>query len=353
MAAANDLPVVLRTYALAVAAGFAASRTGMPLPWMLGPFFCISFLSVAGVTARVIPMGRELAQVAIGLAIGIRFTLPMLVATASLVPAMILSTLYIMAFTLVAAYLFKAIAKVDSVTAFFATAAGGVADMAHVSERFGGEPSSVAIVHAMRVSCVVAIVPLAVTLFAQPGDAVFNTATGAGTYWTLTAGMIFAWFVALALKPTPLPNPWLVGPIFAGLLIGLTGIFEISVPAPVIVLAQIMLGTWLGALFKREMIAKLPRVSAAAVAIALFMLFCAAAGSLVLSAATDLPYSTSFLSLAPAAITEMVLTAKLMHLDAEIVSAFHIVRIAIISSTILLVFRFYSHITGGPNGPRI
>jgi hypothetical protein len=42
-----------------------------------------------------------------------------------------------------------------------------------------------------------------------------------------------------------------------------------------------------------------------------------------------------------------------MHLDAETVTAFHIMRIAIVCSTVLLVFKLYNHLTGATHGSRI
>lgn len=347
--------MLVMTYAIATAAGYLTSRTALPLPWMLGPFFTIAVLSLMGMPKRLAPWGRELSQVTIGLAIGLRFTMPMLISVASMIPAMIVSTLYVIAFTMLAALIFKVLANVDRVTAFFATAAGGVADMAHVSQQFGGTPSSVAIVHAMRVSGVVAILPIAVVLIGEPGQnaAAQDVIQGGSGYLALAAGLAFAVLVAFTLKLTPLPNPWLVGAIFGGMVIGLSGLFAVVVPAWAIIIAQLLLGSWLGAQFQRDKLAQLPRVTAAAVAISLFMIVCAAFGAFVLSGLGGLPYSTSFLALAPAAVTEMVLTAKLMNLDAEMVGAFHIVRIAIVSSTVLFVFRIYMNLTGGANGPRI
>src|SRR5690606_39248519 len=133
---------------------------------------------------------------------------------------------------------------------------------------------------------------------------------------------------ARLLKPTPLPNPWLVGPILAGIILGVSGLLLVNVPPIVIAAAQVMLGAWLGCQFRRDLLAALPRVTAAAVFIALFMIGCAALGSFALSFVSGLPFTTSFLSLAPAAITEMVLTAQVMQLEAEIVTAFHVMRIA-------------------------
>ncbi|MCT7376763.1 AbrB family transcriptional regulator [Chelativorans salis] len=345
--------LVVLTYAAAVLAGAAASFVNMPLPWMLGPFFVLAAFSVAGFEFALVPLGRELGQVAIGLAVGLRFTPAVLAATASLLPAMIGATLYVIAFTMLAAFLFKPLARVDDVTAFFATAAGGVADMATVAKERGGAPGSVAVVHAMRVSGVVALVPFLVVLFGRPGGAPETAASGSSNLLLVLLALALGFLTARLLKPTPLPNPWLVGPIFTGIVIGVSGLFEVGIPSLLIVIAQIVLGTWLGCQFRRNLLSALPRVTSAAIVTSLFMIGCAALGALVLTAATGLPFTTSFLSLAPAAVTEMVLTAQVMHLEAEIVTAFHVMRIAVVSSTVLLVFRLYSTLRGGRVGPSL
>jgi membrane AbrB-like protein len=340
------------TYGIATVAGVAATFVHMPLPFMLGPFFVLAALSVFGFESALVPMGRELGQVAIGVAVGMRFTPAVLSTMVGLLPAMVAGTLYVILFTMVAAFLFKPLAKVDNVTAFFATAAGGVADMATVAKEYGGAAGSVAVVHALRVSGVVAIVPFLVVVFGEQGNA--PDTVSAGSNWLLVIlSLALGYLMARLLKPTPLPNPWLVGPILMGIIIGVLGLYSVSIPSGIIIVAQIMLGTWLGCQFRRELLAALPRVTFAAVFVSIFMIGCAALGALVLTATTGLPYTTSFLSLAPAAVTEMVLTAQVMHLEAEVVTAFHVLRIAVVSSTVLLVFRIYLKLKGGSGGPSL
>jgi hypothetical protein len=341
-------------YAAAVAGGFVARQLAVPLPWMLGPFFVCGVLSAYGVRLAFMPMGREFAQMAVGLAVGLRFTPATLVATASLLPVMLLGTLYIMLFTFLAALIFRPLAGVDRTTAFFATAAGGVADMAIVARARGGDSSAVALVHALRVSTVVAIVPVLVITFGAPGSAP-DTSAGGEELNLLLLGLVLvaAYIAARLLKHTPLPNPWLVGPMLLGVVLGASGLLSLAVPPIMIIIAQVALGTWLGCQFKREVLLSVPRVAVAGLAVSLFMILAAVLGAFVMAATTDLPITTSFLSLAPAAVTEMVITAKVMHLDAEIVTAFHIMRVVIICSTVLLVFKIYSHLTGAPHGSGI
>ncbi len=342
---------LVRTYAIAAVAGAAATQINIPLPWMLGPFFVWAAIALIGPRPQLLPMGRELAQVAIGVVVGMRFTLPILLATAGLLPAIFLGTVYMIVVTTLAAALLAWLARLDHVTAFFATAAGGVADMAAVAKTYGGQSQAVAVVHALRYSLVVAIVPFAVFFFGTHGEAldIIAEETG-GSILLVPVALALGYLGARALKPTPLPNPWLVGPIFVGVALGLSGVFDVYFPPIIVIVAQIALGTWLGAQINRAQMTALPRVTAAGMVIAGFMIAGAALGAVVTAQATGLPFAIAFLGLAPASITEMVLTAKAMNLEAEAVIAFHILRIALVSSTVLIVFKLYLKLRGASLG---
>jgi hypothetical protein len=344
---------MLATYAVALAAGAVAGWLRIPLPWMLGPFFLCGALSLAGFSLKIMPGGRELAQISIGLAVGMRFTPQILAATLALLPAMVAATIYMILVTTAASFVFRWLARVDATTAFFATAAGGVADMAVVAEQRGGMLSAVAITHALRMSSVVAIIPILVVALGTPGVAEVRSPDASGHPALVALALALAAAFAWSLKASPLPNPWMVGPIILGIVLSVSGVLAVYVPNIIIVIAQVALGTWLGCQFKRELILKLPRIALSGAAASLFMIAGAAAGAVGLWAVTGLPVTTGFLSLAPAAITEMVITAQVMHLDAEFVTAFHVLRIAIVSLTILLVYSLYLRLTELIDGPRI
>jgi membrane AbrB-like protein len=338
------LAVLALTYAIASLAGYAATLVRMPLPWMLGPFFVCGALTLIGFRLGVVPGGREIGQVTVGFSVGMKFTADVLLATAVLLPAMILATLYVVACTTIAALLLRRLAGVDETTAFFATSAGGVADMSVVAEARGGEPASVAIVHALRMSMTVAVVPFLIVGLGEQGTAVDHLPSASDNPLRLMLALGLALLFARLLKATPLPNPWMVGAILFGLALALTGHLLVRVPAIVIVIAQILMGAWLGCQFKREIFAALPRVAMSGFITSLMLIALAGLGAFVLARTTGLPITTSFLALAPAGITEMVITAKVMHLEAEYVTAFHVMRIAVVSTTVLGVFWLYQRL---------
>lgn len=333
------------TYGVALLAGAAAAAVGMPLPWMLGPFFACGVISALGARLASVPLGRELGQMAVGLAVGMRCTPATLLATLSLAPAMLGATVYVVAYTMLGAMLFRPLAGCSPSTAFFATAAGGVADMAVVAKDKGADAASVAIVHALRVSCTVAIVPLLAVSYGQGGTAPAPV-PGDASLLLLPLLILAAFGTVWLLKHTPLPNPWLIGPMFLSIAVGASGLARITIPPLLIVLAQLLIGAWLGTRFRREVLVTLPRVALAGIVVALFMIVAAFAGAELLALATGLPLTTAFLALAPAAVTEMVITAKAMHLDAEIVTAFHVMRIFLVCSTVLAAFRLYNLLRG-------
>lgn len=339
------------TLSIAALAGALASVIRMPLPWMLGPLFAVGAASLIGYRMEHVPMGREFGQVAIGLAVGMRFTPAVLATALSLLPHMAVATIFVIVVTSLGAVLHAVLAGIDKDTAFFATAAGGMADMAVVAQERGGDPVAVSVTHAIRVAVVVTTVPFLVFAFGSPGTAADPGYAASDNLLILALSLALAYGAALLMRHTPFPNPWLVGPIFLGTALGASGLLLVEVPWLLIVLAQIVIGIWLGCRFRREVIARLPRVALSGLAVSLCMVAAAAGGAALLAGSSGLPYTTSFLALAPAAVTEMVITAQAMNIDAQIVTAFHVMRIAVVSSTILLVFALFRKVMGCRHGP--
>jgi uncharacterized protein len=265
---------------------------------------------------------------------------------------MVVATLYVILVTTVAAFLLRPLGRVDKRTAFFATAAAGMADMAIVARERGGDADAVAVVHAIRVAAVVFVVPLLVFALGDSGGIVTPDPIASANPVGLLVLLGLSVAAAFLVKPFGIPNPWLVGPLFLGVAAAATGLSSVAVPNILIVLAQLMIGIALGSRFQRSLILRLPRVVMAAVVVAALLIAAAAGGGGVLSWATGLPFATSFLAVAPAGVTEMVLTAKVMHLDTASVTAFHVMRIAVIAATILVTFGLYEHVERWIDGSR-
>jgi membrane AbrB-like protein len=343
---------VATALALGLVGGIVAWWLRVPLAWMIGPMVATAAASVTGARLLQIPGGRQLGQAIVGLAIGLRMTPAVLAGTTALAPAIVVATIGVIAVTTAAAFLLRPLGRVDARTAFFATAAAGMADMALVARRHGGDADAVATVHAIRVFVVVLVVPVLVVGFGTGGS--IEEAPVAGAHPAAWLAMLpGAVLCAYALTPLGFPNPWLVGPMFGAAGFAALAPFPVAVPWGALVAAQLAIGIALGVRFRRESLARLPRVAFAGLAIALLLVAAAAAGGAMLAAATGLPFAAAFLAVAPAGITEMVLTAKIMRLDATAVTAFQIVRIAVIAATILPMFKLYAVIARRTSGSQV
>lgn len=63
------------------------------------------------------------------------------------------------------------------------------------------------------------------------------------------------------MRRTALPDPWLVAPMIIELILSVTSILTIKVPPLLIIVAQLLIGDWLGYQFRPEVLVRLPRVA--------------------------------------------------------------------------------------------
>lgn len=332
-----------------LASGWMAVRLAVPLPWMLGPLVGCGVAGVLGVRVLEVPATRRLGQAVIGVAIGIRMTPPVLANIVGLLPAIIAAALGVAGLSMAAAHALRVVGRVDARTAFFACAPAGMAEMAGISRRFGGDPEAVSIVHAIRVAGVVLLVPVIAIAVGHAGTVVEGPPTSASP-WLLLPILGLGFLVAHLLTRTSVPNGWLLGPLFIAAVVA--GVLPAAPgpPGPLMVFAQLAIGVALGCRFRREGILRLPRVALGGLMVTAFFVIMAVAGGGALALLGVLPFATAFLSVAPAGLTEMVLTAKGMQLDPTVVTAFHVVRIAFITAAVSPLFRLYLRLS--PSGLR-
>lgn len=332
-------------FLIGIAGALAAKIAAIPLPYLLGPLLACGGASIMGAPIAALPYGRELGQAAVGLAIGLRFVPIVMIAIIKLLPLMLLSTLLMIAATMVAALMLHKLANIDRRTAFFATAAAGLAEMAVVAHQRNADSDTVAVVHLIRVAPIVTTVPFLVTFFGEDGGIQPVQILLRGEALPLIGLFLAGVIAAFLVRRWKLPNTWLLIPAVIGGTASGFGFGPFAVPSVIITIAQIVIGIWLGCRFRRALLGRLWRVTMSALITTAFLLIVAAAIALALSAMTGLSFVTSLLAVAPAGVTEMALTATAMHLDATAVTAFQITRIAVVMTTILFTLRLFETIS--------
>lgn len=124
-------PAVAACFALAVAVmTWLAPRLRLPTPYMLGPLIAVASLSVAGLQAPPLPQfAIVIAQILVGAHMGATTRLSSLSNWKKLLPYSLLSGVGIVLFSLLIGRFLKLWLPVSFVTAFLATAPGGMTEM--------------------------------------------------------------------------------------------------------------------------------------------------------------------------------------------------------------------------------
>lgn len=332
------------TVLASIAAGACLHLAGAPLPWMIGPLLTFAASNIMHANVQVPRQVRFAGQWVVGAALGLYFTAPVVERLLNLSGWILLATVLSLGAGLVASQLLIRIGHVDPVTAFFAGTVGGAAEMANQAERFGARVDQVAASQVTRVLLVVLLLPLGFKLSGLHGNDLYHVVSvplrPLGLIWLLAAGL-FVGAIAAWLR---VPNGWLFGPLVLSAALTASGHAPSSVPAWLVNLGQWLIGCSLGARFTPDFFRGSPRFLLAVLVSGIALIVLCIATGVLISMLADIPWPTMVLATAPGGIAEMGLTAKLLQSGVPVVTAFHIIRLAVVVSTVGPGFRLLRHL---------
>ena len=306
---------------------------------MIGPLVVIAGLSAFGFRTAVPLVSRQVGQIVLGTAIGLHFT-PVVAAFVARYTFYICgAALVSMLFGGVLSLLLARTSSIGRSTAFFASMPGGVAEMAVLAERYGGETGLVALAQSIRVMFIVIVVPLALGFLGVTGTDIDMSATTPFDPFKLgvmLCGSVVAGFV---LAKGRVMNAWLIGPLAVGVLIAVNQWPHSQVPRLFINAGQVLIGASLGLRFRRELITRLGRfIPSALLNTALLVLFSVGFAALIADL-TGLQTGNLVLALAPGGVAEMSITAQVLQLAVPLVTAFHVTRMVFVVLLSAPIFR--------------
>ena len=330
------------TLAAGVAGGFAAGYVHLPLPWLLGALLATMTLSLAGAPVRLIPWGRPAGTLVVGASTGLQFTAAVVAKLVALSPLIIAAAFVSTMVGAVGGLLYMRLTGVDRTTAFFATVPGGVVETLNVAPQYGGQVEPIMVAQTTRVALIVLLAPFLVTSFA--GGATQNPLAGVPLVplLPLVALVAVSALVAALLARTRSPNAWLMAPLLIAAAAGNLGWIEGRMPALLLIAAQVVIGSALGAQFRPEFLTRLFPLLWASCRVVLFAAGAMALFGFAIAQLMGYPPPTMVLATAPAGIAEMVLTGKLLGLDSTMIAGFQLMRIVIVliwCRTALVLFR--------------
>jgi membrane AbrB-like protein len=343
---------LVRTFVPALALAFCAAQLCIfldtPLPWMIGPLFSTAIACMLGARLAAPVQAREAGQWAIGTALGLYFSAPVLAALARNLGWIALAVSFAVCLGMLAGALLRRLSGSDDATAFFAMAVGGASEMAVQAERHGAVVERVAAAHSLRIMMVVGSIPFAVRWIAAHG-----WGEGLDPYVPLAgrvdvAGLcvliVLTSCAALALKRLRLPNAWVIGPLIVAIMLTAAGVQLSRLPEWMIRTGQLFIGVSLGTRFTPRFVHTAPRYLASVAACTCVTLLLAGLFAFCVAAITGLHPGTMVLATSPGGIAEMALTARVLHLGVPVVTAFHVARMVVVVLGIGPLYRAWARI---------
>src|SRR5262247_4293173 len=265
------------TLAAGVVGGFAARYVHLPLPWLLGALFTTMALSLAGAPVRLIPRGRPVGTVVVGASTGLQFTATVVAKLVTLLPLIITAAFISTIVGAIGGLIYMRLTGIDRVTAFFATVPGGVVETTTIAPQYGGHLEPIMVAQTTRVALIVVFAPFLVISFAGSGARNAFLATSVLPWLPILGLILVSGVIATLLSRTRSPNAWLMAPLFIAAAASHLGWIEGRMPDVLLIAAQVLIGSALGAQFRPEFLTRLFRLLWASCLVVLF-----AAGSMAL-----------------------------------------------------------------------
>ena len=329
-----------RTLAAGVAGGALFAWLDLPLAWMLGAMVATTAASLGGAKLYIPSPMRSTMIAILGVLLGASFT-PEVLDKAREWPLTIGCLLLYLGFLVGILFLyFRRIVGLDTPTAYFSAAPGGLSEMVVTGAAMGGDDRTIALIHASRVLLVV----LAIPFWFRFMTGVAPAPSAMGPSIAAVEGIDLAVLTACAIagvatgRLVRLPAYRLSGPMLASAVVHATGLSASVPPWELVAVAQIVMGSAIGARFSGVPVRRVLGLMATALVSTVLMLAATVSFALALAPLTGIDWRPIVLAYAPGGLAEMSLIALSLGIETAFVATHHVIRIGLIVMAAPLVF---------------
>ena len=337
---------------LGVLGGAGFTVLGLPLPWLLGALAATTAASLLGLELRV-PEGLRRPMIAVlGAMLGTTFTPDRLDGALGWLPTLGALPIYVVLVGCVIFAYLRRFSAIDPTSAFFAATPGGLSEMIALSDQLGGDQRFVSLVHGARLLFIVATIPFLAWLsgHAPPARTLsLSLSVDAPGLAVLAALAGLGYLLARRLR---VPAATFVGPLLGSAVGHLAGWIEIAPPYLLMALAQLVIGSSVGARFSGTPVYLIGQTLVLGAGATLIMLLITLVFGGALNFLTGYALILLLLAFIPGGFTEMSLIALAMGVDPAFVVTHHSVRVFLVVLIALPAFAWLKR-TGrlGPSPP--
>ena len=325
----------LATIAVGAAGGAAFFTLNLPLPWMLGSLAASALVAQATRFRPELPQSwRGLAMVAIGTMLGTGFTPDVVAGAGGWVLSLIVMSLLSASFFLLAYAAFRRWGNMSRQTALFAAALGGLSVVTMLAEDYGAESNRVVLCHTARLVVLLISAPLVIQWLsgihlADANRAVFHApeALDPLRHGLLVLVAVLSWLVARRLR---LPSGMLMLPLLSSAVLHATGLLTVHVPPLMSMLAQVVIGSGVGARFGQYSLRQIAHDGWLAGLVGIGLAGGSLAGAALVAPLLGEDVAPLFLAYLPGGAPELGVVALALMIDPAMVAAHHVLRVFLI-----------------------
>lgn len=330
---------MLMCVSLGAIGGTIAHLLHTPMPWMIGSLlinaaWVLLFPSRINQPVFYPDWFRRSFITVIAVMIGGTFTPALVGSVVQWWPSMLGMLAFALMSQAIVYTVFRRFAHLDKPTAFFAASPGGLIESMALGEQAGGDERLIALLHFVRLTLIVILVPVGFTIWTghSVGSAAGQSFAAPGATLTaldivmLIASGVVGFYVGRWLR---IPAAVVVGPLLLSGVLHVTGATEGQVPMWVGSIAQVFMGSGIGARFaglRRNVVLRAMGLCLCTVSV---MMTLAIGFSILLSPMVDVPPAVITLAFAPAGLVEMSLIALTLGANPVFVTLHHVVRLLV------------------------
>jgi len=328
---------------------FVALR--LPAAFLIGPMIAAVVLSISGATVTLPKWPLIAAQAVVGAMIAGSFPPAAFAEMVRDWPLILFGTLATVVASMAMGILLMRTGVMPGTTAIWGSAPGAASVMTFMSAEYGADMRLVALMQYLRVACCVLVATIVARVLGAPTSAtalaVFPPAPLSTSAATLGLTLAAGW-LAVRLK---MPGGAFLLPMIVAFVINVSGLFQVSLPGPVLAVAYALLGWVIGMRFTLEVLAyaaaALPRLIASVLAL---LALCAGLGW-VISWAWGIDYLSAYLATNPGGADSVAIIAAGLQVDMPFVMAMQLARFLLIMLAGPALAKLLSGKLGPPKPP--
>ena len=157
----------ITTILIGTLGGILGMKLKIPAGSLFGAMLFSAVYNLVTDAGYVPPQVNTILQIAIGTAIGLNFNMANIKGLGSVMVSAVIMVAGLMAFSLLMGWAISRLTGMDLLTALFSSSPGGLSNIVIISEAYGAQAHIVALMHTLRIICVVVLMPIIVNFISR------------------------------------------------------------------------------------------------------------------------------------------------------------------------------------------